>query len=193
MILVRPVKSAFLILGSCVAVAAQQPAPPTAVQKGKVAVINTAVLQDQIGEYKLKVDALNKQFEPRVKEIQSLAERIGALETTVRTQQQTLTAARLAEMTEQLEGMKRDHTRKREDLEIDGQRTLNQAVGPTKEKLGKFLQDYAARRGIVVVIDLANAFEANALLWYDRRLDVTQDFIAEYNRVNPVPAAPAKP
>lgn len=192
MIPLRPAKPILLILLSCAAASAQQPARP-ALQKGKVAVINTAALQEQIGEYKSKVEALNKKFEPRVKEIQSLAERITALETTIGTQQQTLTAARLAEMTEQLEGMKRDHTRKREDLEIEGQRALNQVVGPTKEKMGKFLQDYAARRGIVVVIDLANAFEANALLWYDRRLDVTQDFVAEYNRVNPVAGAPAKP
>jgi outer membrane protein len=178
--------------------AQQQPAAPAQPGKGKVAVINTAVLQDQIGEYKSKVESLNRQFEPRGKELQSLAERIGALENTIKTQAQTLTAARIAEMTEQVETMKRDYKRKQEDLETDGQRALNQTLTPIKEKLNKFLQEFAARRGIVILIDLANAFEANTILWFDRRLDVTQEFAAEYNKVNPVaaaaaPAAPPKP
>lgn len=191
----RLFKPVLTILVISAAVWAQQPAAPTQAQKGKVAVINTAVLQEQIGEYKNRVETLNRQFEPRAKEMQSLADRIGALENTLKTQAQTLTAARVAEMTEQLESMKREYKRKQEDLETDGQKALNQTMGPVKEKLNKFLQEYAAKRGIVVLIDLANAFEANTILWYDRRLDVTQDFAVEYNRVHPVAAAsvPGKP
>jgi outer membrane protein len=162
------------------------PAAPKSLVKGKIAVINTQVLQEQIGEYKAKIDGLNRQFEPRVREVQSLVDKINALETTIKSQSGVLTPAKLAEMNEQLEQMKRDQKRKAEDLQSDGERAQVQTLAPIKEKLQKFLQDFTAKRGITVLWDLGNAVEANAMVWYDSRADVTQDFIKEYNRANPV-------
>ena len=49
---------------------------PRLLPKGKIAVINTAAFQQQVLEFKAKVEALNKQFEPRVKEVQGLNDRI---------------------------------------------------------------------------------------------------------------------
>src|SRR5690349_5965991 len=83
-----------------------KPAAPPLLPKGKVAVINTAIFQEQVEEFKAKVDQLNRQFEPRVKDVQSLADKINALETTIKSQSGVLTPARVAEMTENLEGMK---------------------------------------------------------------------------------------
>lgn len=168
---------------------------PAVLPKGKVAVINTTMFQQQVGEFKVKIEALNKQFEPRVKEIQGLTDRINALENTLKTQSGALSPAKVAEMTEQLDSMKRDHQRKREDLEADGNRAKDRAFEPISGKLVKFAEDYTAKRGIVLLIDLANAQQAGALIWFDQRSDITQDFINEYNKANPVPAAaaPAKP
>ncbi|HWP42462.1 MAG TPA: OmpH family outer membrane protein [Blastocatellia bacterium] len=172
-----------------------QAGAPALLPKGKVAVINTNVFQEKIGEYRAKIEELNRQFEPRVKELQSLANKITALENTLKTQSSTLTPARIAEMTEQIEDMKRDYKRKAEDLEAEGNRARNKALEPISQKMGKFAEEYAARKGIVMMIDLANAIQSNTLIWFDRRADVTEDFINEYNKANPVPgaAAPANP
>lgn len=168
--------------------------PPQGQQKGKVAIVNTEALQAQIGEYRSKVEAINKQFEPRTKDLQGLADRISALETTINTQRNQLTPARVAEMSDQLDQMKREYQRKQEDLQHDGERALTQSLGPIKEKLRKFLEGYCTKRGITLVIDIANAFEQNVLLWYDQRVDVTVDFVNEYNKANPVAtSAPVKP
>src|SRR5215470_4207921 len=171
--------------------AAARPAAPAPLTKGKVAVINTAILQEQIGEYKAKVDGLNRQFEPRVREVQTLVDKINALETTIKTQSGVLTPAKLAEMNEQLEQMKRDQKRKAEDLQADGERVQAQTLAPIKEKLNKFLQEYTAKRGITLIWDLGNAVEANAMVWYDQRADITQDFIREYNKAYPTAGSPA--
>jgi Skp family chaperone for outer membrane proteins len=170
-----------------------QAGAPQLLPKGKIAVINTAVFQQQVGEFRAKLEALNRQFEPRVKEVQTLADRITSLETTMKTQSNVLTPAKAAEMTEQLERMKREHQRKVEDLQADGGRARDQALQPINEKLSKFAQNYTARRGIVLLIDVANAINSNTVTWYDPRSDITQDFITEYNKANPVaqPAAPA--
>jgi outer membrane protein len=164
---------------------------PAVLPKGKIAVINTNAFQEKIGEYRAKIEALNRQFEPRLKEIQGLADRITALENTIKTQSQTLTPARVAEMTEQVDTMKREYQRKAEDLQADGNRARNQSFDPINQKLAKFAEAYTAKKGIVLLVDLANAIQSNTVVWFDPRTDVTADFIDEYNKANPVPAAPA--
>ncbi|MEN3334856.1 MAG: outer membrane protein [Blastocatellia bacterium] len=177
--------------------AAAAAAPPT-LPKGKVAVINTSLFQDQVFEFKAKMDELNRQFEPRVKDVRGLADRIAAQENTLKTQSQggALSAARVAEMTEQLESWKKDYQRKAEDLQADATRAKDRAFEPLSAKLIKFAQDYTVKHGIVHLMDLANSLQSGLLLWYDPRTDITQDFINQYNKVNPVPAgspAPTKP
>jgi len=179
------------------AAAAQKPAAPAILPKGKIAVVNTGLFQEQVAEFKDKVDSLNRQFEPRVKDVQGLVDRINALETTLKSQGGVLAAARVAEMTENLESMKREYQRKSEDLQADAGRARDKAFEPITGKLGKFAEDYTAKRGIVMLVDIGNAIQSGTVLWFDPRADVTQDFIAEYNKANPVttaaPKTPAKP
>jgi Skp family chaperone for outer membrane proteins len=115
-----------------------------------------------------------------------------ALENTIKAQGATLTPARVAEMTEQLEAMKKELNRKQEDLQADGDRAKNQQMGPLKDKLQKFLQEFTTRHGITLLIDLSNAVETNTLIWFDPRAEVTKDFIAEYNQAHGQPAAGKK-
>jgi outer membrane protein len=161
----------------------------------KVAGINTSVFQSRIDEFKVKIDTLNRQFEPRVRELEQLAQRIQTLENTAKAQ--GITPAKVAELTEQTEALKREYQRKGEDLQADGNRAREQALQPISEKLERFARDYTARRGITLLVDIANAVQSGNLVWYDQRLDVTEDFIREYNKANPVtasaPAATPKP
>lgn len=171
-----------------------QKAPVAPLPKGKLAVINTGTFQEQVDEFKAKIEALNRQFEPRVKEVQGLADKINALETTLKSQSGVLAAAKVAEMTENLESMKREYQRKREDLEAEAGRVRDKAFEPISAKLGKFAEDYTGKRSIVMMIDISNAVQSGTVLWFDPRSDVTQDFIREYNKANPVTtAAPPKP
>jgi Skp family chaperone for outer membrane proteins len=194
----------FAFFALAVAASAQQaatgPAPvqggaPALLPKGKIAIINSLYFQESIGEIKAKVEALNRQFEPRMKEVQSLRDRITALETTIDTQRKSgaLAATREAEMIEQLDQMKLDYKRRGEDLEAEGRRASEQAIQPVNEKVSRFLQDYAQKRGIILLINIANEANTHTVVWFDRRSDVTQDFIIEYNKANPAAtgAAPA--
>ncbi|HEX5735009.1 MAG TPA: OmpH family outer membrane protein [Blastocatellia bacterium] len=166
----------------------QAGAAPALLPKGKIAIINSLYFQDNIGEIKSKVETLNRQFEPRMKEIQGLRDRITALETTIDTQRKSgaLQATREAEMIEQLEQMKLDYKRRGEDLQAEGNRVSEQAIAPINAKVARFLQEYAQKRGIILLINIANEAQARTVVWFDRRADVTQDFIVEYNKANPV-------
>lgn len=169
----------------------QAGAAPVTLPKGKVAVVNTAVFQGQVAEFKARIEALNRQFESRVKDVQGLGEKITALEATIKTQASTLSAATVAEKTEQLAVMKKEYQRKGEDLQADAGRARDKAFEPIQAKLLKFAAQFTAARGIVLLVDAANGVQSGTLLWYDQRSDVTQDFINEYNKANPVTAAPA--
>src|ERR1043165_401402 len=105
--LLKVIFATITLLGLATLAAAQQPAAaaaPPLLPKGKVAVINTGEFQDKVLEFKAKMDELNRQFEPRVKEVRSLADRITAQESTIKSSSQggAVSAARVAEMTEQL-------------------------------------------------------------------------------------------
>jgi Skp family chaperone for outer membrane proteins len=173
--------------------APQQAKPPAVLPKGKIACVNTTIFQEKVAEFRSRIDALNRQFEGRVKEVQTLADKITALENTLKSQSAVLTPARVAEQTEQLEAMKKEYQRKAEDLQADAGRARDKAFQPISAKLGKFAEDYTAKHGIVLLVDVANAVQSGTLLWVDPRVDVTQDFINEYNKANPAPAAPAAP
>jgi len=173
--------------------APQKPAAAALLPKGKIAVIKTGAFQEKVEEFKAKIESLSRQFEPRVKEAQGLADKINALETTLKSQNGVLAPAKIAEMTENLDSMKRDYKRKAEDLEADAGRARNRAFEPITGKLGKFAEDYTAKRGIVMLVDIANALQSGTVIWFDPRSDVTQDFINEYNKANPVATAATKP
>jgi Skp family chaperone for outer membrane proteins len=193
--LIKMIALPALVSIAAVVVCAQAPAGPAAPQpssgKPHVALINSSLLQTKLNDYKLKIDDLNKQFEPRVKEVQTLVDRINALETTIKTQSGVLPPAKIAELTDQLNELKIQQKRKAEDLQADGEKARTQQLAPFKEKLQKFLQEFAAKHNISVLVDLANGVESNTVVWADTRADVSQMFIAEYNAANPVKAAPA--
>ena len=195
----RPALIPFALVALSLTASAQQPGAspaqtgaPVAVPKGKIAVINTAAFQEGIQEFKVKLAAIDKQFEPQTKEIQTENDQISALENTIKTQSNTLSAARIAEMTEQVERRKRNYQRKVEDLQSEAGRVQQQTMAPVTEKLGRFAQEYTAKRGIVMLIDLGNSLQSGTVVWWDPKSDVTQDFITEYNKAYPVQgAAPA--
>jgi outer membrane protein len=170
-----------------------KPAAPALLPKGKIAVINTAVFQEKIQEFKAKAESLNRQFETRFKEVQSLVDKINALENTLKTQNAVLSPAKIAEMTENLESMKREQKRKGEDLEADAGRARDKAFEPITAKLGKFAEDYTAKRGIVMLVDISNALQSGVVIWFHPQSEVTDDFINEYNKANPVATAAPKP
>src|SRR5215831_461691 len=84
-----------------------RPAAGPASTNGKIAFVNSAELQEKLVDYKAKIDELNRQFEPRIKEVQTLNEKAVALENTIKAQGATLTPAKVAEMTELLDFCRR--------------------------------------------------------------------------------------
>jgi Skp family chaperone for outer membrane proteins len=100
----------------------------------------------------------------------------------------------VAQWQDQLAEEEKQLKRLSEDLQAMGNRRLQEISGPVYDKIGKFLEQYAQQRGIVLVLE-GNAMQQNGMLiYYAAASNVTEDFMKENNKVNPVAggAAPKK-
>jgi Skp family chaperone for outer membrane proteins len=187
------VLAAIVLTALSVCAAAQQPASGT-VPEGKVVVINTTAFPSQIGELKQKYDQVDSQFKDRTQKLQTIVDQMGKLETELKAQQNVLTADKMREKQDQYESLKRQATRDNEDLRAEAEKALEAATKPVRDKLYQALNNYSTKNGIVMVINLAGAAQSGALAFWDPKSDITEDFIKDYNRANPVPGgAPAAP
>jgi Skp family chaperone for outer membrane proteins len=165
-----------------------------AVPDGKVAVMNTEAFRAAIGELKLKYDQVDNQFKDRYQKLQGVETQLKQMESDIRTKCPNLTPEKCQELQSGYEELKRRGTREFEDLKADYERTVETATKPVRDKLFQFLNTYASQRGIVVIFNLAGAAQTGALAYWNPGADITDDFIAEYNKANPVSgAAPTTP
>ncbi|HEY7914955.1 MAG TPA: OmpH family outer membrane protein [Blastocatellia bacterium] len=157
---------------------------------GKIAVINRAALQTQINEFRQKVEQVNNQYKDRIQRIEGMSQQIKQLESDIQSKGPAMPADKLAEMRNSYEDMKKRGQREYEDLQAEYNRAVETATRPIGEKVGQFMNTYAQQRGIVLIIDLAGASQTGSLAWWSPGTDITNDFVNEYNKANPVPVTP---
>jgi outer membrane protein len=184
-----------LMAASALSASAQTPAQPATgggVPDGKIAVINTNIFPAQIAELRQKYEQVQNQYKDRYQRLQTLDDELKQMENDIRTKGPSLTQEKLQEMQTTYEDKKRKGSRDFEDLKAETERAIDTATKPVREKMSQFLQNYAGQRNIVVLFNLAGAAQTGSLAYWSPATDVTQDFITEYNKANPVAgAAPA--
>jgi outer membrane protein len=164
-----------------------------AIPDGKIAVINTQAFPGQINELKQKYDQVDNQFKDRSQRIQQQQTALAQLENDLRTKANALAADKVQQMQEDYTLGKKRLERDVEDARAEYERAVDGATKPVRDKLFQFLQTYSQQRGIVVIMNLAGAAQAGIIAYWNPGADITQDFITEYNKANPVPGATTQP
>ncbi len=159
--------------------------------EGKVAYVNTAMFRQGINELKARLDVVFAEFDPKKKEIQSLEEELNNLKNRVQTQGSTVSPQVRNQWAEEAADKEKTLKRKAEDYEQMGQKRVAEVSQPVYEKIGKILEGYCQQRGIVLVMEGGAAQQAGVLIYAAPATDITNDFMAEYNKANPGGAAPA--
>lgn len=188
--------AAGMLASMSVSAAAQQATQAgvgAALPDGKIAVVNTQAFPGGIGELKQKYDAAEKQFQPRFQQLQTLENQLKQLETDIKVKCPQLTPDKCQEMQNTYEDMKKKGQRDYEDLKAEYDRALDTGTKPVRDKLYQFLNNYASQRGVVLVINLAGAAQSGSLAYWNPGADITEDFMSEYNKANPVPGGPTAP
>ena len=194
---------ALLTTVAILSVSAQQPKPAgtgapaapqtsAAVPDSKMALIYSGEFSDPksgIARFSTLLGTLNREFQPRQTELNTLQQKIAALTKEINDTQNVADPKTIAQKRDQLETMQTEYKRKGEDAEAAYGRRRQEIFAPLQEDIGKALEAYAKARGITVIVDGSQV----PVVYAAESIDITKAFIADFNSKNPATASVARP
>ena len=176
--------------------APQTPAADVPVPQSKIALIDTNMFADEkrgIFRFVDAVKSVQPQFAVQNQELVNLQNRLTALVEEIRRLRlvpqpdQRLILARQEEGTRLQQDFNTKKKRRDEDLE----RKYQEVTAPLSDQIGKAMDQFARERGITMTLDLSKLLPA--MLTAVPAVDVTDAFIADFNRKNPRTGTPPRP
>jgi Skp family chaperone for outer membrane proteins len=171
---------------------AQAPAQSAAtVPESKIALIYSDAFLDAktgIARFNTLVTTLNREFQPRQTELQTMQQRITTLTNEVNQAQAASSVVdpkSIQAKIDTLEQLKKDYQRKGEDAQAAYNKRKTDIFQPLQDDIGKALEVYAKQRNINVIIDGS----AVPLVYAADALDITRAFINDFNSKNPATAS----
>ena len=169
--------------------------PPATPAKTKIAVIYSARFQDAkagIAKFAATINKLNAEFQPTQNELNQTAQRLRTMQDEIAKMQQGATPAPPAQIQiklNQLDDQKKQYQRRGEDAQAAYQRRRLELLEPLQDEVEKALDAFAKANGITMVLDGSQI----PLVYAADAIDITDAFIADYNRRNPATAAATPP
>jgi outer membrane protein len=171
----------------------QTPAQTTvSVPESKIALIYSDAFLDAktgIARFTTLVSTLNREFQPRQTELQTMQQKIQALTDDITKTASVADPRTLQTKQDQLDQLKKDFQRKGEDAQTSYDRRRKEMFTPLQDDIGKALEVYAKGHNINVIIDGSQV----PLVYAADALDITRAFINEFNSKNPATAAVTTP
>ncbi|HEX8070093.1 MAG TPA: OmpH family outer membrane protein [Pyrinomonadaceae bacterium] len=205
----RPVRyyiaAAALAALSLVSAQAQTPARPAgpapatggaqpAAGTFRLAVIDSGAFSDDKAGILRVVSAVKQvdaQFQSQRTELQGMQERYNTLVADIQKKAQVQDPKVTAQQQDQAEQLQLQIKRKAEDAQAAYQKRMGDVLDPLQADVYNALQAFAQARGISLIIDLNR--NPSPVLYAADSVDITRDFITEYNRTHPATAAAATP
>ncbi len=167
-------------------------ATPTA-----VAIIDSSAFSDEkagIARVMAAMQQIEIKFTPLRNELRGMRDRLTTMRSDIQKKRQVQEASMTAKQTEDADRLELEIKRKAEDAQASYQRESLAVLDPLQKDIGTALTAYAQSKGITLLID-ANRVP---IVYAASQLDITKDFIADYNRTHPAAvaapaAAPARP
>jgi len=161
--------------------------PPAA---GSIAVIDSGTFAEDkegITRVSTALRQIDAKFTPIQTEIKGMQDRLIAMRSDIDKKRATSSAAVIAQQTEQADQLELQIKRKAEDARADYQKQIGITIQPLQAEVATALNAYAQAHGILIIIDVNRV----PLIYANESIDITKDFIAEYNRTHPAGGAPA--
>lgn len=163
------------------------PSAPVAITGAtKVAIINFQAAVGQTNEFQRDLADLQKKYEPRSAQLQTLNTQIETLKKQLQDGGATITdavrQAKMREVDEKTKSLQRSAEDLRNDEQTDGQETFQQ-VG---QKVFDVMTNYAQGQGFNLVLDASQ--QNSGVLWLTPGADITKAIVDAYNTKSGVPA-----
>ncbi|HEX8710901.1 MAG TPA: OmpH family outer membrane protein [Terracidiphilus sp.] len=169
---------------------AQTPAAPAADPPTKIAVIGFQAAVAKTNEGQKNFADLEKKYEPRQQEINTLKTQVDTLTKQLQTDGAKLTDAERAAQAKAIDDKNKQLNRTADDARTDFQQDVSQAYGALAQKVYEVLKTYAEQNGYTVVLDYSG--QGSPVLFAGQTTDITDAIISAYNTKSGVPA-PAPP
>jgi len=155
-----------------------------------VAIIDSAAFSDDkagIARVMAAMQQLETKFLPLRNELRTMRDRLTTMRSDIQKKRAIQDANMTAQQTEAANRLELDIKRKAEDAQSSYQRESTALLDPLQKDIGTALTAYAQSKGIAILIDVTRV----PVVYAASQVDITKDFIAEYNRTHPAGAAPA--
>ena len=155
-----------------------------------VGIIDSSAFSDEktgIGRVMAASKQLEAKFQPLRTEIRGMRDRLTTLRNDIQTKRGVQDARMTAQQTEEADRLELQIKRKAEDAQASYQKESLAMLEPLQKDIATALTAYAQAKGLTLVID-ANRVP---ILYAATSLDITRDFINDYNRTHPATSAPA--
>lgn len=159
---------------------------------GNVAVIDSAVFVDSkngIARVMNAMKQIDTKFQPLRTEIRGMSDRLNSLRADIQKKQGIQDAKMTAKQVEEADRLDVQLKRKAEDAQSSFQNESLAALQPLQDDIHKALIAYAQAKGISILIDVNRV----PVVYSAANVDLTTEFITEYNRTHPVTGGPARP
>jgi outer membrane protein len=184
-----PVAVLSLVFGIA-ATAQTAPATAPAPTGAKVGIVNLQAAIINTNEGQRDFEGLQKKFDPKRVELESLKKEVDDLQKKFNTQADKLSDEARAELLKQIDSKKKILQRSYEDSNADFQAQQDEIANRIVQKLVEVLDKYAKENSFTVILDVSG--QASPVLWAANSVNITQPLVEAYNAQSGV-AAPAKP
>lgn len=168
---------------------AATPGTPVVVPQAKIAFVDTETFADDatgIKKFTNAVKSVQAEFKDRTAElvnIQSRLKVIGDEITKLTAGSAVVTRDTIQAKQDEGEKLERDFKYKKDQLDVDFQKRYAVVVQPVSSDIGKALDQYLNSHGLTMILDISKL--APAILSANPSMDITKDFVTEYNSRNP--------
>jgi Skp family chaperone for outer membrane proteins len=166
-------------------------ASASAQDKTKIGIIEIAAFRSEVAELKVKYEKLQGEFATIQRDLESMATSVEAKQKTLQ-EGKNLTAQQAAKLQDDIQSLQKEAQRKQEDATALAGKREQEETGATYEKISKFLEQYCTQKGITQVLEAGKLRESGLVIYAAQAAFITDDFVKEYNKANPVSATAAK-
>ena len=166
--------------------------PPKKYAPTNIAVINTDAFLDQkvgINRMLSALQQLNAKYQPVAAELRGMRKRVDAMRLDIQKNKGIQEPQWVAQQTAEADGLDLQIKRKGEEAEANYLKDRVALFDPVNKDLTNALNGYAQAKGITLLLDINKL----PVLFSAPHVNITKDFIAEYNRTHPVIVGPSKP
>ncbi|GGA74260.1 hypothetical protein GCM10011507_27030 [Edaphobacter acidisoli] len=167
--------------------AAAEAAPQAVPAKIALIAFEQAVFATNEGQQ--AVQAVQKKYEPKKAEIDSLSKEVDSLKKELQSAPATMTDAQRQVKVKAIDAKEKSLTREAEEAQSSYNTDLQEAYGQVAQKVAVVAKKYASDNGFTMLMDVSS--QASNIMWIGPNIDVTKAVVEAYNASAPLPAAVA--